>query len=259
MYLEAALRYATRGWSVFPLAPGQKVPRKGTTGVKEATQDLDQIKTWWKITPKANIGIACGKTSNLFVIDIDPRHGGDKTWTELVGEREMIPTVTVATGGGGTQYYFQHIEGLKNGAGALGTGIDHRTDNGYVVAPPSLHPSGKHYEFVENCEYIDPSIAPDWIADDLRTKSSHEAIVAPDFYRDLFAVGAAEGKRNQALVTMAGHLIRKRLDPYLVLDILTLWNDHRLTPPGDKDKLLGIVDRVAGLEMERIMKKRKNK
>ena len=256
-YLDIALAYAARGWSVFALAPGQKVPRKGTKGVKDATRDEETIRRMWAETPNANIGIACGVASDLLVIDIDPRHDGHNSLKKLQGERDIPATVYVKTGGGGYQFYFKHVPDLQNGAGLLGEGIDHRTDNGYVVAPPSMHPSGNRYEFMEGYENLEPVDAPDWIVDGLRKKQKRQVVVSGEYYRDLFARGAKEGERNDAIVKMAGHLIRRRLDPYLVLDILGLWNDHRLQPPGDKDKLMGIVDRVAGLELERITKKRK--
>lgn len=257
--LDYALYYARRGWQVFALAPGQKIPRKGTRGVLDATTDEDVIANWWRAVPDANIGIACGAASDLLVIDIDPRHDGDKSFEALKAiHGDVPPTVAVATGGGGDQLYFRHVDGLSSGAGRLGKGIDHRGTGGYVVAPPSLHPSGNTYQFYEDAtpDIVAPADCPQWIIEGLRKETARRQAGPPDYYRDLFAKGAKEGERNDALVKMAGHLIRKRLDPFLVLDILTLWNDHRLEPPGDRDKLVGIVDRIAGRELERITKRR---
>lgn len=265
MYIDAALDYASSGLAVFPLSPGQKVPRKDTKGLLEATTDLDQIIAWWRENPKYNIGIACGPISKLFVVDIDPRHNGDKTFARLQEENEPVgPTVIVETGGGGTQLYFKYAEGLKSGAGehGLGEGVDHRGAGGYVVAPPSLHPSGKHYGFVEGFGLHEKELAevPEWIKEALikpQNASTRPDAIEPEFYRDLFKRGAKAGSQNEALVRMAGHLIRKRLDPFLVLDILNLWQAHRFNPPGDPSKLEGIVDRVAGKEYERIAKARR--
>lgn len=254
-YHDAALSYAARGWRVFALAAGQKVPRKGTRGVLEATVHRALIDAWWEDMPLANVGIACGEASGLFVLDVDPRHGGDRSLAELVVKHGPLPhTITVATGGGGYQYYFQHCPGLRSGAGKLGEGLDHRTDGGYVVAPPSLHPSGEYYSFM--VEDADLAPVPQWIAEALKRPTQQRSAAAPEYYRDLFKRGARDGERNDALVRMAGHLIRKRIDPHMVLDILGLWNEHRLIPPGDPEKLVGIVDRVAGRELERITKRR---
>lgn len=256
MYLEPALRYAAQGWAVFPLAPGQKVPRKDTKGILEATRDDNRIKQWWRENPRYNIGIACGDPSGLFVVDIDPRHNGDKTFARLQEQHGNVPpTIIVQTGGGGTQLYFEYAAGLRSGASTLGEGVDHRGAGGYVVAPPSLHPSGDRYQFFDGYSPHDvqPAPVPEWIRNLLeRPEGVRPQAIEPEFYRDLFARGVKAGGQNDALVKMAGHLIRKKLDPFLVMDILSLWQAHRFDPPGDPKKLEGIVDRVAGKEMERI-------
>ena len=64
-----ALGYAKRGIYVFPLWPGTKTPMTAH-GFEDATIDQDQINTWWRNTPDANIGIACG-ASGWAVIDFD--------------------------------------------------------------------------------------------------------------------------------------------------------------------------------------------
>jgi len=62
--LQAALAYAARGWAVFPLTPGDKLPviRKedGGRGVYDATCDPDVLRQWWARWPDANIGVAAG-------------------------------------------------------------------------------------------------------------------------------------------------------------------------------------------------------
>ena len=61
-FLDDALAYAARGWPVFPLRPGEKVPliakAAGGNGVHDATTDPDQIRAWWTKHPTANIGLA---------------------------------------------------------------------------------------------------------------------------------------------------------------------------------------------------------
>ena len=49
--------------------PG-KHPRT-RNGVKDATTDRAIIKTWWKKWPDANVGIATGQPSGIFVLDVD--------------------------------------------------------------------------------------------------------------------------------------------------------------------------------------------
>ena len=160
---EAALAYANRGWAVFPLhtpVEGRcscrqpecrdigKHPRT-RQGSNDASADLAVVERWWTSWPTANIAIACAP-SNLVIIDIDPRHGGDESLRDLVEEHgeEWLDTVSVVTGGGGQHYYYRAPKDapVHNSNGKLGPGIDVRGNpGGYVVAPPSLHASGHRY------------------------------------------------------------------------------------------------------------------
>lgn len=197
--LEAAISYAARGWYVFPLyGPGKstlcecgdaacaqaaKHPRiKG--GFHGATVDTGQIREWWAKWPRANIGIACGK-SRLVVLDVDPRHGGDGSLSELVkrhsgalgalsqATQALVATLTSDTGGGGTHYLYTAPEGapIRNKANLDGlAGLDVRGDGGYIVASPSLHVSGARYQWQDAS--ILPSALPDWLLSVLRRKES---------------------------------------------------------------------------------------
>lgn len=80
-FTAGALPYAERlGWKVLLLAPGRKLPflskENGGNGVHDATSNPDQIRTWGRICPNGNIGVACGEASGIIVLDVDPRHGG---------------------------------------------------------------------------------------------------------------------------------------------------------------------------------------
>jgi putative DNA primase/helicase len=164
---EDALSYAALGWKVFPLHsvrdgtctcsnptctnPG-KHPRT-VHGLKDATTDPEQIRSWWEQWPDANVGIATGVESGLVVVDIDPRHAGT---LEALGD--YLPTYTVRSGGNGWHLYFRYPDGMtirNNASGKLGQGIDIRGNSGYVVAPPSVHASGERYTWLETGEIAD--------------------------------------------------------------------------------------------------------
>jgi hypothetical protein len=144
--LEAALRYAEGGWYVFALAPYDKLPRKGSHGHLDATLDADTIRAWWTSEPEANIGIDCGR-SRLLVIDIDPRNGGDKTYTAWVQENSMHRVDTtwlVKTPAGGRHIYLSVGDGMMPRVSKLGVGVDLKADGGYVIAPPSRTVQGDY-------------------------------------------------------------------------------------------------------------------
>ena len=113
----------------------------------EATTDVAKITGWWNQTPLANIGIPMGEKSGLVALDVDTRHDGDKSLTDLVAEYGALPkTITATTGSGGKHYIFKYTEelALKNVVG-FRDGLDVRTQGGLIIAAPSMHQSGNRY------------------------------------------------------------------------------------------------------------------
>jgi putative DNA primase/helicase len=160
--LEEALRYAALGWEVFPLAARSKVPKRGSRGLLDATSDPETVRAWWSEDPHANIGLNVGR-SGLVCVDIDPRHDGDKTWTELVSElgEDVSRTVSSATGGGGRHFlYRRNGKPVRSVDGALGPGVDTKSEGGYIVLPPSVHPSGRPYAWVPGASPFETTPAP---------------------------------------------------------------------------------------------------
>lgn len=161
---KAALAYAARGWYVFPCLVGGKTPVfKG--GFHGATTNPAVIERWWGAKPY-NIGIATGPISGLWVVDIDPGGALD----------DLPPTLEAATGCG-RHLYFMTLQHLRCTTGAIGPGIDTRGEGGYVIAPPSVHPSGATYRWTVTVEPIE---APDWLIERARRKprTSERAIAA---------------------------------------------------------------------------------
>ena len=142
--LESALFYASIGWKIFPLAPGQKTPITAH-GVKDATGDIEQIKKWWNDTPTANIGLACGKESGVYVVDVDVSASGDVNGYDSLKEFPELPkTVKQDTPRGGFHAFYETSDAPAN-RNSYRPGIDIRGDGYYVVLAPSLHPNGGRY------------------------------------------------------------------------------------------------------------------
>ena len=184
--LDAALYYASLGWSVIPLhsinkdgscSCGSNACRsKGkhprtVNGVKDATTNQAMIRAWWSKNPKANVGIAMGKVSGMWCVDVDPRNGGDESILKLQLENDDLPnTRHVITGGGGEHYFFKYDNNIRNGK--LVEGVDIKSDGGYVVAPPSVHASGANYSVSVNGSQDEVVNAPQWLLDTYQQSSS---------------------------------------------------------------------------------------
>lgn len=146
--LSAAREYAERGWPVFPLWPKSKVPVV-PRGVLEATTDRNQIMMWWQAIPKANVAIATG--APVDVLDIDSKQSLPRLQDVLGTDWRHDGPVVIT--GKGRHLYFNHLAEARNRAGLFEGGVDYRGTGGYVVAPPSLHPSGNDYRWDPERDY----------------------------------------------------------------------------------------------------------
>lgn len=157
--LQVALDHARRGWPVFPLAPGEKVPAFKSAhpegdplrnrchgqcgqdghGCYDATREERTLLRWWTGWAVANVGLATGATSGLLVLDVDGEKG-EASLAALVARHGALPVTAEVRTRKGRHIYFLHVPGLKNRAAILSkdSGLDIRTDGGYVVAPGSV-------------------------------------------------------------------------------------------------------------------------
>lgn len=255
---EAALGLAGRGWSVFPVhtPTGQggcsclkascdrigKHPRNAH-GHNEATTDSAVIDRWWRQWPDANIGLATGQTSGLVVLDIDPDKGGEESLRELEKQFTRLPeTVEVLTGGGGRHLYFQSPRDttIRNSVSVLGPGLDIRGEGGYVVAPPSLHRSGRTYEYEVEHHPDEMPLAtlPAWLLAKLtehpRQTTKPEALGSP----------IHDGQRNVRLTSLAGTMRRPGMTEASIRAALLEDNRQRCVPPVPDDVVRGIAASV---------------
>lgn len=171
---DAALYYARwRKWAVFPVKPRAKEPLVAGA-YKAATADLEQVEAWWRQWPDANIGLATGAVSGLWVLDIDGPEG-EASFAALVGEHggELAETLMASTGKG-HHLYWRLPTGVDQGRRiGVRPGIDIIGGQGYLVAPPSVHPSGRLYTWLN--AHVDPVEAPAWLVglERLRAPRTH--------------------------------------------------------------------------------------
>ncbi len=69
------------------------------------------------------------------MLDIDPRHGGDRWFTD--NRDRLPPTRTHETRSGGLHLLFSHHEGMRCSSGKIAPGVDVRADGGYIVWWPA--------------------------------------------------------------------------------------------------------------------------
>ena len=196
--IEAALEYIKEGFKVFPV----RLDKKPLTehGLKDATQTQQGVKEYWTKWPDAGIGIV---TDNIIVLDFDAKSGGLSS-LEIIQKNFGLPDTRIhGTGGGGFHYIYLNPNGTNiRNATRLGgyPGVDLRANGGYIVVPPSHHPSGNDYYIY--C-YTPPAIAPQWLMT-MATKRAETTNTAP-----IEGEPILEGQRNAILTKMAGAMRRQ--------------------------------------------------
>ncbi len=258
---EAATMYADRAhWHVFPVwnvvdgrcqcgKPGCKDPGKhphgrligdwpkGEGGIKQATDDLDRVRRWWHKDPEANVGIRTGRESGIIVLDVD----SEAAMADL-RRRGLPPTLVASTGRpeGGRHVYLAYPADLRLDRIASPNEflpeVDLRADDSSVVAPPSVHHSGRTREWVEfgpPGQGIGP--CPEWLKDEIRSRVKATPPTESD-----------EPKRPSGLA------IDPSANPPWLLELVasdeefrTVWLGRRKDLPSLSEHRLSLADRLA--------------
>lgn len=241
--IEMVHSYVNKGWAVFPCK--NKIPLTAH-GYKDASRDLETVNRMFAEHPNANVAIATGKVSGIFVVDIDVKNdaGGDDSLRELEQDHGELPhTVEAITWSGGRHIFFKYPErgiGCKTG---VRPGIDIRGDGGYVIAPPSVI-DGKAYAW-EVSHLPDETMiadAPEWLLDLLEEKqpsvdlSDKEAKITKN--------------RNDALMHMGVKLRKMGFDHQKIEDSLQAINTARCSPPLPKKEVSNIAKSVARYQID---------
>src|SRR3989344_1801406 len=180
---EIAKKYLAKNISVIPVGKDKK-PLINWKEYQTRLVSQSEAFEWWQKWPDANIGIVTGKISGITVIDV-----------EAGGDISRFPSTTIIrTGGGGWHLYYRYCPGMENKTRVFPL-RDVRGDGGYVVAPPSIHSSGKKYE-VEEKQQLVPF--PVELFGGVKLKENWPEIIR----------GVSEGSRNANAAKIAGKLLR---------------------------------------------------
>lgn len=234
--VEAAFSYARRGWRVVPL--NGKIPLVKEWTVNAST-DIEKIQEWFHEYPEANVGIATGEQSGVFVLDVDGDQGEASLRDVESTFGKLPPTYEVETSRGRHLYFLQPA-GTKTksqASGEIGAKLDVRGDGGQVVAPPSLHPeTKKQYRVLRN---IEVSAAPDWLlklVSVARRKNLSDSLIPQK---------VTKGNRNAEMTRIAGKLRRNGASAGEMLAFMQQANKARFFPQLSEAELVTIANSIA--------------
>jgi putative DNA primase/helicase len=230
------------GMRLHPVVKNNKIPLL-KNWPEQATTDPGTIALWLKRHPGCNWGIAAGRESGCFVLDVDGDAGRATVakWCDEHGD-SWLRTLAVSTGKGEHLYYLLPEEiTIKNSVREIAPGIDIRSERGHVVAPGSIHPNGHSYRITNRC----PVAAPEpWLLELLsdrppKARPESTAIVATS------SVTIPDGGRNTHLTSMAGVLRRKGCDLQTIETSLFAENANRCCPPLPEAEVRSIARSVS--------------
>ena len=223
---EIAKKYLAKNISVIPVGKDKK-PLINWKEYQTRLASQSEAFEWWQKWPDANIGIVTGKISGITVIDV-----------EAGGDISRFPSTTIIrTGGGGWHLYYQYCAGMENKTRVFPL-TDVRGNGGFVVAPPSIHSSGKKYE-VEEKKQLAPF--PVELFGGVKAKENWPEIIE----------GVSEGSRNANAAKIAGKLLRAFAPAEWESSVWTMlakWNTGN-QPPLSEYELRNIYRSIAKKEL----------
>lgn len=147
---------ARLGFKVVPLPPGEKYPKGLRAWQEQATADKAQIEAWFQ-DPALGVGWAMGAQPNglnLAGIDVDVANG-KQGWASLraldmrFDLKPMLRNTTTSVTGSDGRHLIVCTGDVLVTNGKLGPGLDLRGEGGFLVAPPSVHPNGNRYRWID--------------------------------------------------------------------------------------------------------------
>lgn len=246
--------YGENGINVIPiLAPnGHNDPKRPAldewTTYQRRLSTPSEHALWWTYadTPR-NLGVVTGTISgNLVVVDIDD----EETYNEISeSDSRFRDTLICKTGKGYHLYFFLDDGDVHRTITFQKNGKTHhlKGENSYVVAPPSVHVSGKTYTFLELqmpafANYN--TLKQDLLAVGCNFTSDENGIKdRPVTWASELVTKTPEGERNTRAAQMCGLLIRKFMhDPKFIFGIMKAWNNEYCFPPLSDKELSTLVD-----------------
>jgi len=200
----------------------------------------DEIGEWFEKWPLANIGFVTGEISGVVVVDFDSRDA-----VLMARSRGYLDTPVARTGRGCHAYYrYPMGREVRNSADST-VKVDIRGNGGYIVLPPSIHYSGRRYEWVRNRAIGDlpfGELPKEFIVKSARTGNRERTGLKPLYH------GVGKGSRNDALARLCGSWINDGLNGEECLTMAHVWNSMN-NPP--------LSDREVGAVVKSIMRYRK--
>ena len=206
----AALKYLELGFSVLPCHVDKSPAIQAWKRLQVAGANKPMIEAWSRAGLLSSVGVICGQVSgNLVVVDCDG-HAAVSAFVKRFPE--LTDTYTVVSGSRKGAHFYLYADTCPPTTRVTGAdfgNIEMRSNGAYVIAPPSLHPSGNQYRV----SYPEPILRVSdlydlkkWIESLIREK--HGGIMPPPtgkvWNADKYARGALKDECERVALTSVG-------------------------------------------------------
>lgn len=222
--------YQKWGLCMIPLRFKEKTPALPSwQRYQKVKPESGELFEWFGSDTPKNVGIVCGKvSSNLVVLDCDT----EDAWADIIRycndhgiDLYQTPQVKTARG-------FHIWIRLRNPPPSRRiAGLDIQSEGKYVVAPPSIHPTGVRYKFLnpDVSEILEfDSLADLGIQEEPQVSQGRGK--TPYWVTEALK-GAAEGERDNTATRLAGYFKGKDLPLNVTSTILKDWTFRCQQPP----------------------------
>lgn len=233
--LNWALRYYHAGLPIMPVLKKEAILKNWQHITHEKLSE-EIIRNWFSRSGM-NIGLVCGKDSGITVVDCDwlKDRDGNILYKESENPASIaarLPfTLSSVTGTGGVHKFFRFTD-IKNSTKTVHPQIDIKSEGGYVILPPSVHPKTRvTYAWHELTAFDESNLGdnlaevPEWIIE-----ASERANASKDY--DAIIAEVTQGSRNTTAAMLSGRVIYAlRFAPQIAWEFMQWWNANKTKPP----------------------------
>lgn len=237
---DVAIKMQERGLNIYPLAPGTKVPLKGSQGFNDATSNKETIQRWWNENANYNIGLNL-KPHNLVVIDFDRHSEEVDGWQNFLKlKKPLDATYIERTPRDGLHFFFklptgttikQQQNAFSRALGLEQTGID-IIIHGVPIAPSVTNEGA--YKALDGKTFDDIAELPGWIVEEQEEKqnSQFNGNVSNKYksgeFLDQLVAGASTGGRNNYIRVITDRMLGFGAEVSTVYELVLMANEHFL-------------------------------
>ena len=250
---RAAVWYCEHGFGIIPIQPKGKRPFTAN-GLNDWFNNPEDARKLWAERPDLNIAIVCGSASgNLVVLDFDEDDGKDvhgfdtlSEWEDEFGE--LPATATAITGRGGMHYMYRANRPYHPSVNR-DLGVDVRGEGSYIVAPPSVHPNGRAYEWNRGDAPWERDVAPvddnvDAFIDHVQRNGGVGQDEGAQGERFQLPQRIKHGDRNDTLYRYGCSLRSRGYADDAIDAMMHVANERNCVSPMDEGELKGIIKQV---------------